>query len=207
MLAASFASVLVEPLKVLSFLVHLWSASGSGYGKTVSLMLAASVWANPTPGQFIHNFSDTLVGLEKTAAFFNSLPNCIDELQTLRNKDNKNKIIYMLAQGSGRTRGTRQNTVAAAGYWHNCTLTTGEEPLTTDNGQDGSINRVLELECYSDMFDGAAARIADTVKENYGHAGKLFIENLINTDTELIKTIYEGFNRVLIADEVNSTNK
>lgn len=42
-LAASFASVLLEPLGALPFFVHLWGVD-SGTGKTVALMLAASVW-------------------------------------------------------------------------------------------------------------------------------------------------------------------
>ena len=42
-LAASFASVLVKPLRVPALFVHLWGGE-SGTGKTVALMLAASVW-------------------------------------------------------------------------------------------------------------------------------------------------------------------
>ncbi|MBQ9151252.1 MAG: DUF927 domain-containing protein, partial [Clostridia bacterium] len=48
MLAASFASALVEPCRALPFFVHLWG--GSGAGKTVALQLAASVWADPDNG-------------------------------------------------------------------------------------------------------------------------------------------------------------
>ena len=42
-LAASFASVLVSPLRGLPFFVDLWG--GTEAGKSVALMLAASVWA------------------------------------------------------------------------------------------------------------------------------------------------------------------
>ena len=66
MLAASFASVLINKIGCLPFFVHLWGVE-SGTGKTVALMLAASVWGNPEVGQYIQTFNSTQVGLEKTA--------------------------------------------------------------------------------------------------------------------------------------------
>ena len=71
-MAASFASVLVKPLGCLPFFLHLWG--GTEAGKTVALMLAASVWANPELGRFMHTFNSTAVGREKSAAFVNSMP-------------------------------------------------------------------------------------------------------------------------------------
>ena len=81
-LAASFASPLLEVLGALPFFVHLWGVD-SGTGKTVALMLAASVWGDPAVGAYIKTFDATVVGHEKTAAFLNHLPLCLDELQSL----------------------------------------------------------------------------------------------------------------------------
>lgn len=47
-LAAAFASPLVSVVNGLPFFLHIWGGE-SGSGKTVALMLAASVWANPDP--------------------------------------------------------------------------------------------------------------------------------------------------------------
>ena len=47
-IAATFGSILIEPLNALPFIVNLWGDTGKG--KTVALMLAASVWANPQEG-------------------------------------------------------------------------------------------------------------------------------------------------------------
>lgn len=44
-LATSFASILVSKIGALPFIVDLWGESGSG--KTVAMMMAASVWADP----------------------------------------------------------------------------------------------------------------------------------------------------------------
>lgn len=106
-LAASFASVLVGPCHCLPFFVHLWG--GSETGKSLSLVLAASVWANPEIGVYIQTFNATEVGKELGAAFCNSLPLIIDELQLVKdNRKDFDRMIYQLSEGVGRSRGRKQ---------------------------------------------------------------------------------------------------
>lgn len=178
-LAASFASVLIEPLNCLPFFVHLWGVD-SGTGKTVALMVAASVWGDPTVGSYVKTFDGTVVGMEKTAAFLNNLPFCLDELQLA--KDNKGRTrfdVYKLAQGVGRTRGNKSGGVDLTPTWRNCILTTGESPLTGTASGAGAINRVIDIECKSSnvvIRDGM--RISSAAKKNYGSAGHKFVEDL-----------------------------
>lgn len=178
-LAASFASVLLEPLNCLPFFVHLWGVD-SGTGKTVALMVAASVWGDPAVGAYVKTFDGTVVGMEKTAAFLNNLPFCLDELQLA--KDSKGRTtfdVYKLAQGVGRTRGNRAGGVELTPTWRNCILTTGESPLTGTASGAGAVNRVIDIECKSAQAvirDGM--RISGAVKRNYGFAGKKFVEQL-----------------------------
>ena len=179
MLAASFASVLVQPFGALPFFVHLWGGE-SGTGKTVALMLAASVWGDPTMGRYIQTFNSTMVGQEKTAAFLNSLPMLIDELQLA--KDHRGRLqfnVYALAQGVGRTRGTKTGGIEKTPTWGNCILTTGESPLTVGGDGEGALNRVIDIECRASetvITDGM--RVSGALKKSYGHAGKLFVNNL-----------------------------
>lgn len=178
-LAASFASVLLEPLNCLPFFVHLWGVD-SGTGKTVALMVAASVWGDPAVGAYVKTFDGTVVGMEKTAAFLNNLPFCLDELQLA--KDSKGRTtfdVYKLAQGVGRTRGNRSGGVDLTPTWRNCILTTGESPLTGTASGAGAVNRVIDIECKSVQAvikDGM--RISGAVKRNYGFAGRKFVERL-----------------------------
>ena len=178
-LAASFASVLLEPLNCLPFFVHLWGVD-SGTGKTVALMVAASVWGDPAVGSYVKTFDGTVVGMEKTAAFLNNLPFCLDELQLA--KDSKGRTtfdVYKLAQGVGRTRGNRSGGVDLTPTWRNCILTTGESPLTGTASGAGAVNRVIDIECKSAQAvirDGM--RISSAVKRNYGFAGRKFVERL-----------------------------
>lgn len=178
-LAASFSSVLLEPLGCLPFFVHLWGVD-SGTGKTVALMVAASVWGDPAVGNYVKTFDGTVVGMEKTAAFLNELPLCLDELQLAKdNKGRTNFDVYKLAQGVGRTRGNRAGGVDLTPTWHNCILTTGESPLTGQASGAGAVNRVIDIECKASQAvikDGM--HVSGMVKRNYGYAGKRFVEEL-----------------------------
>lgn len=179
-LAASFASVLVEPLGCLPFFVHVWSMA-SGTGKTVAQMLGASVWADPAVGgAFFQTFKSTSVGVELMAGFLHSLPLFLDELQL--SKDRHGKIVfnvYELAAGSGKLRGNKSLGLDYTPKWANCFITSGETPIVSETDGAGAVNRVIEIECRAGeqvIRDGH--RTANVLKLNYGHGGKLFIERL-----------------------------
>lgn len=176
-LASSFASVLCHHCDTLPFIVHLWS-NESATGKTVALMLAASVWADPS--QYVQTFNATEVGHERFAEFLNNLPFCIDELQLSRtNKGRPTFNVYNLAQGRGRTRGNKAGGVANTPEWHNCIITTGESPLVNITDGAGALQRVVEIECKADnkvISDGHG--VVSVIKKNYGFAGKEFVEYL-----------------------------
>lgn len=200
-IASSFASALVHPLGGLPFFVHLWG-SESGTGKTVALMAAASVWADPQIGRYIQTFNSTTVGHERLAAFLNSLPVIIDELQLA--KDTRGKLsfdVYKLAEGVGKTRGNRSGGIDITPTWQCCILTSGESPITGNNAGAGAKNRVLELECTSEqkiVSDGHSVSLS--LKQNFGHAGRLFVDmladpNVIDTARTLYKTAFDALSQ------------
>lgn len=200
LLAASFASPLLSVVGSLPFFVHLWGVD-SGTGKTVALMLAASVWGNPAVGSYTQTFNGTQVGQERTAAFLNHLPMCLDELQLTKNsKGQSNFDVYQLAQGVGRSRGKKQGGVEMVPTWDCCFLTTGESPLTSGSAGAGAVNRVIDIECTSGTVavkDGH--RVANTLKNHYGFAGRLFVEKLYASDTvrDQVREIYQDIFREL----------
>lgn len=191
-IAASFASALVEICGCLPFFVHLWS-SDSGTGKTVALMVAASVWASPVIGAYIQTFNSTVVGREKMAAFCNSLPLCIDELQL--GKDNRGKQqfdVYALAEGVGRTRGTKTGGVEKTSTWRNCILTTGETPITASGAGAGALNRVVDIECKSgEAVIQNGNKTVETIKKHYGHAGKRFVAAIHEHGEDYVREVYQ----------------
>ncbi len=177
-LAASFASVLLKPLGALPFFVHLWGTTESG--KTVALCLAASVWGCPEVGAYVRTFSSTGVGLEFTAAFMNSMPFIIDELQIKKKQQDFDEMIYQLTEGVGKARGKKEGGLQKVQTWRNCFLSTGERPLVSSGSHSGAINRVIEMECNEELFgNGKTPKdVFNTVSKNYGFAGKLFVEAL-----------------------------
>ena len=179
MLAASFASPLIGKIGCLPFFIHLWGVE-SGTGKTVALMLAASVWGNPDVGQYIQTFNSTQVGHEKTAAFLNNIPMCIDELQLSKDAHGKSKFdVYQLSQGVGRTRGNKSGGIDKTPTWSLCILTTGESPLTSESSGAGAVNRVIDIECKaSDSVIKDGFETSSCLKQNYGFAGRKFIESM-----------------------------
>lgn len=192
MLAASFASVLIGKIGALCFFVHLWGVE-SGTGKTVALMLAASVWGNPEIGKYPQTFNATQVGHEKTAAFLNNVPLCIDELQLSKDSHGRSKFdVYQLSQGVGRTRGNKGGGVDKTPTWSLCVITTGESPIVSDSSGSGAVNRVIDIECRaSDAVIRDGIGTSRIVKQNYGFAGKKFVESLTEPVLAEVQQKYE----------------
>lgn len=177
-LAASFASVLVGPCHCLPFFVHLWG--GSETGKSLSLVLAASVWANPEIGVYIQTFNATEVGKELGAAFCNSLPLIIDELQLVKdNRKDFDRMIYQLSEGVGRSRGRKQGGLQKTPTWRNCVITTGEFPIISANSGEGAVNRTIEVDCHDTKLFDEPKKTATSLYANYGFAGREFVEHLM----------------------------
>lgn len=175
-LAASFASVLVKKMDALPFIVHLWGAT-SGIGKSVALILAASVWAYPEIGYYVKTTKATDVALEQLAFFSGNMPLCLDELQLIQSKKNFDETIYSLCEGTGKARGSKTGGLQTQRRWSNAIITTGEMPITAATSRAGAVNRVIEIECTKKTFDDPREAYKCLVK-NYGHAGRLFIERI-----------------------------
>ena len=192
MLAASFASVLVKPLGTLPFFVDLWGETEGG--KSVSLMLACSVWANPDESQYIGDFKTTDVALEAKADMLNNLPMMLDDTSktSARIRDNFESIVYDLCSGKGKSRSNKELGMNRENRWKNCFLTNGERPLAGYVNQGGAINRILEVECKDHVF-ADPQRTAMLLKQNYGFAGKQFIEIIEEMGIDAVRGIYSDF--------------
>ncbi len=180
-LVASFASVLVSKANALPFIVHLWG--GSGAGKTVGLMLATSVWASPLMGHYMRTFNATAVGNELSAAFCGNLPLCLDELQCIKERKSFDEIIYMLCEGAGKSRGAKGGGLQRTNRWCNCTISTGEMPITSANSGGGAMGRVLEFDCKGEKLFVDPRNAVTILSEHYGHAGRAFIALLRQPST------------------------
>lgn len=165
------------------FFIHIWHDSQSG--KTAVIKFAVSVWGDPA--KLMGSFNATSVGLERMAGTLKHLPFAIDELQVLNeHKISAEKIVYGLANGFGRLRGSKTGGMQSVLSWQSIMLTSGEQPMSNESSNDGAITRVLEL--YGKPVEKVSfAHDVHTISGgNYAFAGKEFIEFIINNVSEKI---------------------
>lgn len=103
--------------------------------------MAISVWGDPA--RLMGSFNATNVGLERMACILKHIPFAIDELQVLNSRKlSVENIIYSLANGFGRLRGSKDGTIQETLSWRNNVITSGEQPMTKENSNDGAMTRV-----------------------------------------------------------------
>lgn len=182
-LYASLATVLLEPTGVANFAVD-WSYQTST-GKTTALRVAASVWGSPderSSRSMISSWDSTPVWLERAAAARSGLPLIVDDTkraQRVRGESTVPRVIYELAQGQGRGRGSIAG-ARATRSWRTILLSTGEQRITDFSKDGGTVSRVLSLwgPPFGMPTPETAAVIADlnrALAANYGHAGPRFV--------------------------------
>ena len=187
-LACSFASVLVKLFNINTFIVHLWGKSGNG--KTVAEMICASVWGKPD-NNFISNLSNTTIANERLCNFYRNIPIFLDELQIAKAKyKNFDELIYVLTEGKGKERGTTDNGIREQTSWQNIIILSGEEPITSDSSKEGVKNRVIEINENNTIIENGNA-VVNFIQENYGFAGKDFIEKI--QDIDKVRKIQQDF--------------
>ena len=191
-LAASFASVLVEPCGALPFIVSLWG--GTGIGKTVLLKVCTSVWADPGEGKYITDAKASTTAMEIRLNVLNSLPMMLDDMAQIskQNDEDFSAIIYRWCAGKGRDRSNKDLGLNKLTSWRNCTITNGERSMVDESTQGGAINRVIDIEASGKvLFDGKSGnRTTNIVEKNYGHAGKAFVDVLLDIGFASINFLY-----------------
>lgn len=183
---ACFASVLIEKIGGLCFMIHLWG--GTGKGKTVGLKAAASIWGEPEKLLLSADATDNYA--TGRASFFKNLPVMIDETQVASNK--LDKLIYLLTEGRTRGRLDRNGKERNASAWNCVTILTGEKPLINGKSAAGAVNRVIELEVEDSLFKDFGQAM-DVIQENYGFAGKRFVEYI---QQQNVKDLRQEYNQI-----------
>ena len=122
--SVAFAGALLDIVGEDSGGFHIRGKSSSG--KSTALKVAASVWGDPST--YVRLWRATANGLEGLAALHNDGLLILDELSQCDPKE-AGEAAYMLANGQGKARATRNGTARAAQRWRVLFLSAGEEPL------------------------------------------------------------------------------
>lgn len=192
-LAASLGSVLVEKVGGLPFVVDLWGESGKG--KTVLLMLATSVWADPNEGAYMTDAKATTTAMEIRLDVLNSLPMTLDDMAQIKNQydEDFSSLVYRWCAGKGRDRSNKNLGLNKLTSWHNCILTNAEHSLVTETMQGGAINRIIDIEMGDGYIFPNGNEVADTLRHNYGWCGREFVEQIQLMGFEEIRRIQRDY--------------
>lgn len=188
-IAASLASVLIKPLNALPFILNIGGETGRG--KTVSMMVAVSCWANPSENRYMTDCKSTVTALELNLDFLNNLPMFLDDMSQVKEKHQGDftGLIYMLCSGKGKDRANPSLGVNKRTTWKNIILTNYEYSLATETMQGGAINRIIDVEMDEGaIFDSSNGnQTVGILTQNYGFAGRKFLEIIEQIGIEEIK--------------------
>jgi len=151
----------------------------SSIGKSTALAVAASVWGSQ---KFIHQWKSTGNALEAVAEARNHSLLCLDELSQVDGKE-AGEIAYMLANGSGKNRMSKNGSLRKKCEWNLLFLSTGELSLADkikESGrkvQAGIVTRMADISADA----GKGHRLFDTVHWfKDGNALVHYLRNSVN---------------------------
>ena len=163
-ISAAFAGPLVGPCSAEGGGLHFKGASSTG--KSTALHVAGSVWGGGDANGYVRSWRATANGLEGVALGHSDTLLCLDELSQLAAKD-AGEAAYMLANGAGKSRSSRDGSARKAAKWRVLFLSSGEIGLADKVAEDGRGKRLAA---------GQQIRIVDIAAD--AGAGMGMFENL-----------------------------
>ena len=216
-LSSAFAGQLLAPLEQQNGAgVHFKGQSSKG--KTTALYVGCSVWGKPS--KYHKTWKSTGNALEHTAYMHNDGFLALDEIGEVTNPKELGNIVYMLANGKGKGRMTKQITAKPSYEWKVIFLSTGEKSLKEimqESGQKTKLGQEIRLididisNCEYGLFDQvdfaeSAAKqsrlLVERSNQSYGVAGMAWLEYLTSDKESTInqaKKLLEQYNLELVA--------
>lgn len=180
-ICGALAATLLEPLGAPNFAIHL--PGDSSRGKTSMLKVAASVFGDPNNESWVASWNTTGVAAELRAATLTDLPQCYDEVGA-SDAQQIERMVYMLVNGGGRSRSTRDLTLRETPSWRTVVLSTGERELADQNTATGAQIRVIHLPVggFGDLLAAEVDELRESCIAHAGSFGRLWVENLLGID-------------------------
>lgn len=204
-IAAAVAPALLKVLGERNFVCYTYGKTRSG--KSTALNLAASAVGNLG---LVRAFDATNNGLTAAAMNTNHYPFFVDEKQSAdpKLKSNFQAWVYNDANGTERTRADKNGNPRPVKTWQHITICNGETVLLDDSSTGGAHTRILQIAAPDEILDpDTCKKIRDIIKDNYGHAYPLFVNQLMKEDINKLRedfNIYcEGFSKYFTDEQGN----
>lgn len=205
-MATTFASPLLEKMDIMPYIVNLWSAK-SGTGKTVACMVAMSIWGNPASGHLHFSTNNTTNFYVRTASFLKNITMFCDELQIIKHSKEiqLDSLVMDLCNGKERGRATKENEIKEVKTWNNNFLFTNNDKLAKSNFGEQTFNRIIDIEC-NDILITHGNSVVNLIKNNYGFAGKIYINYIKEIGFERIRAMFSEYYKKIM-ENTKSTEK
>lgn len=165
----------------------------SGSGKSTALFMCNSVYGQPK--ELTSMYKDTFNAKMHQLGVMNNLPNTIDEITNLSGMEFSD-LAYSISQGRGKNKmnGTTNTLRVNNTKWQGMTLCSAnasfyEKLGVAKNTPDGESMRLLEykIEPNSIIDVQVGKQMFDhQLRENYGHAGDIYIQWLVDNLEEAV---------------------
>lgn len=217
-LSSAFAGQLLAPLEQQTGAgVHFKGQSSKG--KTTALYVGCSVWGKPS--HYCKTWKSTGNALEHTAYIHNDGFLALDEIGEVANPKELGNIAYMLANGKGKARLTKQITAKPSYAWKVIFLSTGEKSLKEimqENGQKTKLGqeiRLIDIDIDQSEYglfdqidfaeDGTkqSRLLVERSNQAYGMAGMEWLKYLTHDKDKVIsqaKQLLAQYNLELVAE-------
>lgn len=206
LMATTLASPLLEKLNLQPYMVNLWS-SLSGNGKTLSCMVAMSIWGNPDIGALRLSSNNTQNYYSVVASFMRNFTCYFDELQIVKRSKylDLESLVMDLCNGTEKGRLNKNSQAREVKVWYNNFLFTSNDKLVKENAGEQVYNRVIDLEIGEKIIENGQD-IAKIIKENYGFAGKEYIKYIQKVGFDEIFERFKVINNEILA-KTKATDK
>jgi putative DNA primase/helicase len=186
----------------------------STVGKTTALLVAGSVWGGGGERGFLRTWNSTANGLESVAANHNHVLLIVDEMGEVE-PNILGEGVYMLCNGAGKLRQSRETTLKRQLEWQLLFLSSGEIGLSEHlalvgrRSRGGQEVRIVNIEAdagkglgiFEDLHDFAGAHqfaqhLATASRRVYGSPIRAFLQSIVGDRVEIsqaIKTAVQGF--------------
>lgn len=170
----------------------------SGTGKSTVLYMCNSVYGAPV--DLASTWQDTLAAKLHKLGVLNNLPYTLDEMTNMEIKDVSN-LSYGISQGRGKDRMKQSSNEMRANQtsWATMALGSSNAALTErlaggKNNPEGELMRLLEYPIDNNGViptDVAKHMFDHQLRENYGHAGEIYIKWLVSNKEEAVTSALE----------------
>ena len=167
----------------------------SGTGKTTAQYVVNSIFGSPD--RLLLSREDTALSRYQRLGVMNSLAVTVDEMTNVE-ADEASDFVYMCTAGRGKHRMEANSNQLRANKttWRSFTITSSNASMADKLGQfkstaDGELRRLLDV--YFRPKDTVPKEVSDRlfrmVKDNYGIAGPIYAQYIVNNKEQLIGSL------------------